>query len=59
MAHLDRWIVGILVGAIGIGGLFLAARAADGMMYAVGLMLFVGAVLFNFLQIKQTVGRKG
>ena len=58
MAHSDKWIVGCLVAAFGLGGLFLAAQAVDDVMYAMGILVFVGSVLFNFLQIKDAYDRK-
>ena len=58
MTHIGEWIVGAVAAALAIGGLFLAASATDGIMYAVGLIVFVGGVLFNFQQIKQAYDRK-
>jgi NADH:ubiquinone oxidoreductase subunit K len=53
MPHLDRWIVGGLVMVIGLFGLYLSSRANEAIMYYTGLALFIGAVLFNFFQIKR------
>jgi len=47
-----HWIVSGLVGLAGIGGLFLASDAVDSGMYLFGMALFVFAVLFIFLRIK-------
>lgn len=58
MPHLDRWVVGGLVMVIGLFGLYLASRADEAIMYYTGLALFVGAVLFNFFQIKQAYKKK-
>ena len=58
MTHIKEWIIGAVAAALAIGGLFLAARATDDIMYGVGLTVFVAGVLFNFLQIKQAYDRK-
>ncbi len=52
-ANLGRWVVGILMAAIGICALFIASRAEDPVMYYMGVGFFIATVLFNFLQIKQ------
>ncbi len=56
MPHLDRWIVGGLVMVIGLFGLYLSSQADEAIMYYTGLALFIGAVLFNFFQIKRAYG---
>jgi hypothetical protein len=48
------WIVNGLIGLTGIIGLFLAARAVDTGFYAFGLLLFIFAVAFIFMNIKKT-----
>lgn len=53
-----RWIVGFIVAAFGLLGLFVAARASDSAMYAMGLLVFGFAVLFNFLQIRNAIPSK-
>ena len=53
MLEYGRWMMGACFAVIGLLGLFLSSRAADETMYWLGLGLFVAAVLFNFLQIKQ------
>lgn len=58
MPHLDRWVVAVLVTAIGLFGLYLSSRAVESIMYYTGLALFVGAVLFNFVLINQAYDHK-
>lgn len=53
MPHLDRWVVAVMVMAIGLFGLYLASRADDPIMYYTGLILFAAAVLFDFFLINQ------
>jgi hypothetical protein len=48
------WFVGVMVAILGVGGLFVASRAEDQIIYTAGLMVFVGSVLFEFLLIKST-----
>lgn len=49
-----RFVVGAVIGLLGLVGLFLAARAenADG-VHAAGLIVFAFAVLYIFLLIKR------
>ena len=58
MPHLGRWVVGFMVAFIGLFALFLASRASDPVMYYTGIVFFIAAVLFNFLQIKQVYDEK-
>lgn len=53
-ANLSRWVIGVLVAIFGLGALLLASRAEQPIMYYSGLIFFIGSVLFNFQQIKQT-----
>jgi hypothetical protein len=48
-----KWIVGGLVGVIGIFGLFLAANAEDRGIYVFGLGLAAFAIIYVFAQMKQ------
>lgn len=50
---LSSWVMGIFVGALGVVGLFLAAGARDGAIYAFGIAVFAFAVLFVFMLIKR------
>jgi hypothetical protein len=52
-----RWVVGFMVAVIGLFALYLASRAEDSVMYYTGIIFFIGAVLFNFFQIKQVFDR--
>ncbi|MFO1127129.1 MAG: hypothetical protein U1E66_01630 [Rhodospirillales bacterium] len=52
-----RWVVGFMVAVIGLFALYLASRAEEQVMYYTGILFFIGAVLFNFLQIKQFYDR--
>ena len=51
------WIAGIAVSTIGFIGLVAAAKSADLLMYAVGLIVFAAAVLFDFWMIRVATGR--
>lgn len=46
-------IVLIAVNLFGLIGLFMASRAVDGGMYIFGLLVFVVAVLLDFLLLKR------
>lgn len=66
MAHMDverggagSWVLGGLIGFVGLVGLFLASRAVDGTLYWVGLLVFLFAVLFVFNLILGHTGHKG
>jgi len=48
-----KWIVGGLVGGLGIFGLFLAANAQDRGIYVFGLGLAAFAIIYVFAQMKQ------
>ena len=48
-----KWIVGGLVGVIGIFGLFLSANAEDRGIYVFGLGLAAFAIIYVFAQMKQ------
>jgi hypothetical protein len=58
MPHVGRWVVGFMVAFVGLFALFLASRASDPVMYYTGIVFFIAAVLFNFLQIKQVYDEK-
>lgn len=58
MPQVGRWVVGFMVALIGVFALFLASRASDPVMYYTGIVFFIAAVLFNFLQIKQVYDEK-
>jgi uncharacterized membrane protein len=48
-----RFVIGALVGLLGLVGLFLAAGSHDG-LYEAGLIFFAFAVLFVFWLIKRS-----
>jgi ABC-type spermidine/putrescine transport system permease subunit II len=54
---MGSFVLGGIVGVIGLLGLFVAAGASDGVFYATGLGLFVFCVLFIFVMIHRQVGR--
>lgn len=56
---LSNWVVGVLVGLVGLVGLFMASRATDTVFYWVGLLFFLFGVLFCFGLIGQIGGRSG
>jgi hypothetical protein len=51
------FVLGAVMGVLGLLGLFLAAGARDGVFYATGLGLFVFCVAFIFGMIYRQVGR--
>ncbi len=53
MSPASAVVTGVLVALIGFVGLYLAARAQDATMYAVGLVLFGFAVAFEFWLVKR------
>ena len=53
MSAVSAIVTGVVVGVIGFVGLVLASRAVDQTMYAVGLVVFVVAVAFEFWLIKR------
>ncbi len=48
-----QWFVLAATCVVGVIGLLIAASEGEGNSYALGLMLFVGAVIYAFIQIKQ------
>lgn len=56
MQTLSAWIVGGMVVALGVGGLYLSAHADDGIMHATGLLIAGFSVLFVFGLIAGHVG---
>lgn len=53
---LVQWLVLAVTCVIGVAGLLLASSGGEN-SYALGLMLFVGAVIYVFIQIKQHFDR--
>jgi len=55
-APLGPWILGGIMGLLGLFGLFLASGAEDRVFYGSGLALFVFCVLFIFAMIARYTG---
>jgi UDP-N-acetylmuramyl pentapeptide phosphotransferase/UDP-N-acetylglucosamine-1-phosphate transferase len=54
---MGSFVLGGVMGVIGLLGLFVASAAKDGVFYATGLGLFVFCLLFLFVMIHRLVGR--
>lgn len=52
MNHLGNWIMGAVTLAFAIGGLFIAARAGEGLGYYGGLGFFLFGIFFVYLLVK-------
>ncbi|MBT5048518.1 MAG: hypothetical protein HOM58_08435 [Rhodospirillaceae bacterium] len=52
MNHVGNWVMGGVTALLAVGGLFVAATAAEGVPYYGGLLFFVFAVLLVFMFIK-------
>jgi hypothetical protein len=52
MNHLGNWIMGAVTLVLAICGLFVAARAGDGIGYYGGLGFFLFAIFFVYLLVK-------
>ncbi|MBT5459321.1 MAG: hypothetical protein HOK82_22205, partial [Rhodospirillaceae bacterium] len=48
MNHVGNWVMGGVTALLAVGGLFVAATAAEGVPYYGGLLFFVFAVLLVF-----------
>ena len=55
MDNFSNWILGFATIVMGLGGLFVAARAGVGLGYYGGLAIFVFAVLFVFMLIRTSM----
>ncbi len=55
MNNFSIWILGFSTIVMGLGGLFVAARAGVGLGYYGGLAIFVFAVLFVFMLIRTSM----
>lgn len=55
MNNFANWVLGFLTVVMGLGGLFVAARAGAGLGYYGGLAMFAFAVLFVFFLIRTTM----
>jgi hypothetical protein len=59
MDHIGRWVANVIVGVIGLLGLYVASRATDNTFYAMGLIVFVLAVAFIFYSIRRAFDEAG
>jgi uncharacterized membrane protein len=57
MTNAPAWILGIAMTALVLLGLIIASRAADPIMYYVGLGFCLFGVLFNYGMISRHNGR--
>ena len=57
MMSLMQWVVLLITCLVGIFGLFLAADAGSGTLYGIGLLVFVAAVVYAFVLVKQYFDR--
>lgn len=57
MDYVGNWILGAATGVMAVGGLFVAARAGQGLPYYGGLLFAAFAVLFILLLIKTSFDR--
>tara|TARA_R110000868_G_scaffold46376_14_gene153309 strand:- start:16178 stop:16366 length:189 start_codon:yes stop_codon:yes gene_type:complete len=55
MENFSNWILGFFSIVMGIAGLFVAARAGEGLGYYGGLAMFVFGVAFVFLLIRTSL----
>lgn len=59
MQDTTTWILGIAMAALVLLGIVIAANAADGMMYYVGLGLALFGVFFTYGLVARHSGRRG
>lgn len=55
MDNVSNWVLGFFSVVMGIGGLFVASRAGEGLGYYGGLAMFVFAILFVFFLIRTSL----
>jgi len=55
MENISNWVLGFCTIVMGIGGLFVAARAGQGLGYFGGLAIFAFAVMFVFILIRTSL----
>lgn len=55
MDNFSNWVLGFSAAVMGLGGLFVAARAGEGLGYYGGLAMFVFAIGFVFFLIRTTM----
>lgn len=52
-----QWVVGAVMGLIGLFGLLLASRGHEGVLYVIGLLLFALAVVVSYWLIIRNTGQ--
>jgi hypothetical protein len=52
MDNFSTWVMGFCCAAMGVAGLFVAARGDEGVPYYGGLAFFLFSILFVFMLIK-------
>jgi hypothetical protein len=52
MMSLKQWLTLLIVCLVGLLGLFMTADAGEGMLYGLGLLVFVAAVVYAFALVK-------
>lgn len=57
MQNTPAWVLGIAMALLVLLGLIIASRAADSVMYYVGLGFCFFGVLFNYGMISRNTGR--
>ncbi len=55
MNNMTNWVLGFCTVVMGLGGLFVAAHAGEGLGYYGGLSIFGFAVLFVFFLIRTSM----
>jgi hypothetical protein len=55
MENFSNWVLGFCTIVMGIGGLFVAARAGQGLGYFGGLAIFAFAVMFVFILLRTSL----
>ena len=55
MENFSNWILGFFSAVFGVAGLFVAARAGEGLGYYGGLAMFAFGVLFVFILIRTSL----
>jgi len=49
---LKQWLLLLLTCLVGIMGLFVTSSSPDGPGYVIGLLVFIGAVVYGIVQVK-------
>lgn len=55
MENFSNWVLGFCSVVMGLGGLFVASHAGEGLGYYGGLAIFIFAVLFVFYLIRTSL----